>query len=324
MLQQTQVQTVIPYYQRFLRRFPTLKRLAQARNDELLHLWAGLGYYSRVRNLQQTARIILKQHQGQFPRSYAEVIALPGIGRYTAGAILSIAFNQPYPVLDGNVARVLSRLGLIRGKIKESRIQRQLWDLAKWLLHPDAPGDFNQAVMELGATVCTTRLPRCEQCPWSGVCLAHAAGLQHALPDKPNKRAPRAVESAVAVIYHRGAFLLIKRTGQKLLRDFWEFPGAPLLGPKDAEAVLIQKVRNDLGIDITLVRVLGCVKQGISTQRITLRAFLARPNTCAIRTGASSTVKWVLLSKLNGQPMAAAARKIAILARDQLKLASSV
>ena len=184
MLQQTQVQTVIPYYLKFLEYFPSIAALAEADTDALLRLWAGLGYYSRARNLQKAARIIVDQFGGRFPQNYSDVLALPGIGRYTAAAIVSIAFGQQYAVLDGNVSRVLARLFRISGDLKSSAVQNRLWAVAQQLLPPTRPGDFNQAVMELGATVCSPRQPRCLLCPWTRHCLARQQGLQELLPQK--------------------------------------------------------------------------------------------------------------------------------------------
>ena len=191
MLQQTQVQTVIPYYLKFLEHFPSVAALAKADTDALLRLWAGLGYYSRARNLQKAAQIIVEQFGGRFPQSYTDVLALPGIGRYTAAAIVSIAFGQPYAVLDGNVSRVLARLLSMSGDPKSSAVQNRLWAAAQQLLPRARPGDFNQAVMELGATVCSPRQPRCLLCPWTRQCLARQQGQQELLPEKARRRKSR-------------------------------------------------------------------------------------------------------------------------------------
>ena len=184
MLQQTQVQTVVPYFLRFMKAFPTLEDLAEADTRDLLRIWAGLGYYSRARNLQKTARILVREHGGKFPGSYREALRLPGIGRYTAAAILSIAFDLPLPALDGNVVRVLSRLFCLRGDPAKSPLQGMLAAAGQQLLPAYRPGDFNQALMELGATVCLPRNPRCLLCPWSSHCEALKSGMQERLPEK--------------------------------------------------------------------------------------------------------------------------------------------
>ncbi len=172
MLQQTQVQTVIPYFRRWMKTFPTLQKLARSRQETVLKHWEGLGYYSRVRNLHRAAQQVVKKHQGRLPDTYEELIQLPGIGRYTAGALLSIAFDQPAPVLDGNVKRVLSRLFAISANGEASAHEKWLWDTSAELVPAKRPGDFNQAMMELGATVCLPKKPLCGVCQLQTQCEA--------------------------------------------------------------------------------------------------------------------------------------------------------
>ncbi len=203
MLQQTRVAAVIPYYERFLQRFPTVRTLAEAPTDEVLRLWSGLGYYSRARNLQQAARQITTEHHGKFPESSAAVLALPGIGAYTAAAILSIAFDQKFAVLDGNVARVVARLFAMRGELREPQRWRALQEHADELLDQQSPGDWNQAVMELGATICTPRSPQCLLCPAANFCAARKLGVQEEIPEKRKKRAPVRVQLAAAIFVDR-------------------------------------------------------------------------------------------------------------------------
>src|SRR5271168_1959357 len=178
MLQQTRVAAVIPYYERFLARFPSVQALAEAPAEEVLRFWSGLGYYSRARNLQRAARIIAAEHAGKFPERESDVLALPGIGAYTAAAILSIAFDQQHAVLDGNVARVLARIFALRGDLREPARWRELQRRAGLLLESAAPGDWNQAMMELGATICTPRAPQCLECPVAKCCAARKKGVQ--------------------------------------------------------------------------------------------------------------------------------------------------
>src|SRR5215212_5496516 len=184
MLQQTQVTTVIPYFERFLARFPTVESLAAAPLDDVLKLWEGLGYYSRARNLHRAAQHIVTDHGAHFPTTAIELQALPGIGRYTAGAIASIAYNEPVAVLDGNVMRVLTRLYDIADDIAAPATQKRLWTLAESLVPPDHPGNFNQAMMELGRTICKPRQPLCAACPVSAHCLAFQRGVQSERPVK--------------------------------------------------------------------------------------------------------------------------------------------
>jgi A/G-specific adenine glycosylase len=200
MLQQTRVAAVVPYYQRFLQRFPHLRALADAPQEEVLRLWSGLGYYSRARNLQLAAQRIVAQHGGKFPRTEEEILALPGIGRYTKNAILSIAMGKSHAVLDGNVARVLARIHAVRGDLRETRRWKSLQKTADHLLDPNSPGDWNQAMMELGATICTPRAPQCPTCPAKSLCRARQLGIAEVLPEKREKRANVNVILAAAVL----------------------------------------------------------------------------------------------------------------------------
>jgi A/G-specific adenine glycosylase len=237
MLQQTRVAAVIPYYDRFLARFPDVRALAEAPQEEVLRLWSGLGYYSRARNLQKAAQQIVALHAGEFPQDEESVLALPGIGRYTGAAILSIAFGAKHAVLDGNVARVLARLGTIRGDLRESRRWQSLQETAGELLDPKSPGDWNQTMMELGATLCTPRAPQCLLCPVAKFCRARQLGDPESFPEKQNKREAVQVVLAAAVLYTpRGQTLLLppppKKTENKpaandvatLVSRLWHFP----------------------------------------------------------------------------------------------------
>jgi A/G-specific adenine glycosylase len=200
MLQQTRVAAVIPYYENFLREFPTVRALAEASGDEVMRHWSGLGYYSRARNLQRAAQQIVAKHGGDFPSEEAAVRELAGVGDYTSAAILSIAFEQPFAVLDGNVARVIARIFAMRGDLREPARLRSLQTHATELLAVQAPGDWNQAMMELGATICTPRAPQCLICPVAKFCAARKQKLQEEIPQKRNKRAPVAVKLASAVL----------------------------------------------------------------------------------------------------------------------------
>ena len=192
MLQQTRIAAVLPYYDRFLKTFPLSNRSRARAQEKVLQLWSGLGYYSRARNLHRAAKEIVARHDGEFPRTLEAALALPGIGRYTAAAVLSIAYDVPLAVLDGNVARVLARLGAIRGDLRAPRpLAAARRDARRDLLAPSAPGDWNQALMELGETICTPQIPRCAACPVSRWCLARARGLTAEIPAPRRKRAPR-------------------------------------------------------------------------------------------------------------------------------------
>jgi A/G-specific adenine glycosylase len=219
MLQQTRVAAVLPYYERFLERFPTIPALAAAPEEEVLTHWSGLGYYSRARNLQSAAQSIVANHGGEFPSDHADALALPGIGPYTSAAILSMAFNAPHAVLDGNVARVVARLDAVRGDLRETKTWSGLQRSADALLDPESPSDWNQAVMELGAMVCTPTSPQCLICPVAKFCKALQLGLTDVIPEKRKKRATVSVTLAAAILVDsKNCTLLFRSPAQPALQ----------------------------------------------------------------------------------------------------------
>lgn len=245
MLQQTQVATVIPYYERFMARFPTIRSLAEAPLDDLLKHWEGLGYYSRARNLQKAAQQIMESHGGVFPRDYAAIRALSGIGDYTAGAIASIAYNEPRPAVDGNVLRVLSRWFRIADDVTKPQTKRIFEELALRLIPEGHAWEFNQALMELGALVCSPRRPRCAVCPVAGACAAQIHGDPEAFPVKTKKAPPRPVSFAVAVLARGERVWITRRPAEGLLGGLWEFPAFPLEAGEDAAAILEARLSID-------------------------------------------------------------------------------
>lgn len=263
MLQQTTVNAVIPYYRRFVLAFPTVRALASACLDEVLAAWSGLGYYRRARHLHQASRLVVDRHGGRFPRRLEEALALPGIGRYTAGAVLSIAFGARLPVVDGNVARVLSRLFLLRGPHSAAR-RRRLWSIAAGLAAGAAsPGDLNQALMELGATVCAPVDPACRDCPVARRCAARAAGLEKRIPPPRRTRRPVNIRTAVAVVSRDGRFLMRRQEDEALLHGLWEFPA---VGPgSDSE-----------GLRLELEGPVATVRHAITYRRLLVRVHRAR------------------------------------------------
>ena len=227
MLQQTRVEAVKGYYARFLQTLPTLADLANADDEQLHKLWEGLGYYSRVRNLKKAAQVVMQKYNGVFPRKYEDVLALPGIGEYTAGAVCSIAFNQPTPAVDGNVLRVAARLcddaTPIDNLAFKKTVQKELGKI-----YPERAGEFTQALMELGATVCgPNRKPVCESCPCNSICLAHKNGTADELPIKTPKKNRRIEEKTVFILSCDGEYALQKRPGKGLLAGLWQFPNVP-------------------------------------------------------------------------------------------------
>ena len=227
MLQQTTVAAVTPKYENFISAFPDVRALAGAREDAVLKHWAGLGYYSRARNLRRAAQEVMDRHGGEFPSAFDDVLALPGIGRYTAGAILSIAFSQPYAVVDGNVIRVFSRLFGLRGRAKDPAFVKEIWKRAAPLVPKAAPGDWNQALMELGATVCTPDSPSCGVCPVSKFCVAFKKGIQDELPLPETRREPTPVRWTCLWIVRGGKLLIWRRSEkERLLKHLWGLPEA--------------------------------------------------------------------------------------------------
>ena len=225
MLQQTTVAAVTPKYEKFIAAFANVRALARAPEDAVLKQWAGLGYYSRARNLKRAALEIVAKHGGEFPSAFDDVLALPGVGRYTAGAILSIAFEKPYAVVDGNVIRVFSRLFGLRGRAKDPAFVKEIWKRAAPLVPKAAPGDWNQALMELGATVCTPESPSCGACPVSGFCVAFKKGIQDELPLPEKRREPTPVRWTCLWIERGGKLLIWRRSDkERLLKNLWGLP----------------------------------------------------------------------------------------------------
>jgi len=310
MLQQTQVDTVEPYYHRFLKRFPTVRRLARARLDTVLKLWEGLGYYSRARNLHQAARHIVRDYDGNVPQTRQALLSLPGVGPYTAGAIASIAFKQNEPLVDGNVIRVLCRLFRIRENPKSGTTQKRLWQIAKELLPPGRAGAFNQALMELGATVCSPRNPTCEACPLQKKCLARKHNEQETLPLRADKKPLPHQDVAVAVIYKNGRILIDKRKPDGLLGGLWEFPGGKIEDGESHTAALKREVREELGITVRTIRPLVIVQHAYSHFSVTLHVF-----TCTFASGTPQCrtcvdFKWVHPKQLKNYAFPAANKKI--------------
>lgn len=226
MLQQTRVDTAVPYYRRFLERFPTVHALAKASLDEVLKVWEGMGYYTRARNLHAAAKLVVEELDGEIPKAWGDLIHLPGIGPYTAGAILSIAFGQQVPAVDGNARRVLSRLFAIEAPIDQSHTQRQLRAQAEKLVPAEEPGRFNQALMDLGATICMPQKPACLLCPVNDFCEAYRQGMQDALSVRTKREPTPHYDVTAGVIWDGdGRLLIAQRPPDGLLGGLWEFPG---------------------------------------------------------------------------------------------------
>ncbi|HEX4338954.1 MAG TPA: A/G-specific adenine glycosylase [Polyangiaceae bacterium] len=312
MLQQTQVATVIGYYERWMKRFPTVKALARAREDDVLHAWQGLGYYSRARNLWRGARAVVDEHRGKIPENAAALRALPGIGPYSAGAIASIAFGERTPLVDGNVIRVLCRRFGLRGDPSRNPLKTELWALAGRLVPEDRPGDFNQALMELGATVCTPRTPKCGACPLRRDCVALRDGAVDTLPELPKRTSTVAVARAAAVVERRGRVLCVKvEDSASRWAGMWQMPNSDVAGGESGSDAAGRAVREAAGLAATPAELLLTVRHSVTHHRITLDVFRCespRGTARALRAGA---VEWVAPAELESLAMPAAHRRIA-------------
>ena len=269
MLQQTTVKAVSPCYEAFLARFPAVAVLAEASEEEVLARWSGLGYYHRARNLHRGARHLLARHGGAFPRTLEAAMAVPGVGLYTASAVLSIAYGAPLPVVDGNVRRVLARVLALRGP--EWTRDAAYYNKADELLDRGAPGDWNQALMELGATVCTPRRPACPACPLRAPCLARAEGRPERYPEGRRRRAPVKVTVAALVVERKGRVLLVRRGEGRLMGRFWEVPQTSLesRGLED----LVHEVRARHGLEVEPGALVARARHAITFRRIRVEAY---------------------------------------------------
>jgi len=311
MLQQTQVATMLPYYRHFLLRFPTLHDLASADLEDVLKIWESLGYYARARNLHASARLVIERHGGRLPADRRQLMALPGIGEYTAGAILSIAFGQDEPAVDGNVRRVLCRLFAVEGDVHRAAIQRRLWELARSLLPPGQAGDFSQGLMHLGAVVCKARQPRCALCPLEELCEARRRGLQGQFPQRrPRRSVPHYEVTAAAIWDGGGRVLIARRPADGMLGGMWEFPGGKCEPGESLAECLRREIQEELGLEIEVGERLTTVQHAYSHFHITLHAFHCRPVGGQPQTLGCSDWRWVQLSQLSDFPFPAADQQI--------------
>lgn len=301
MLQQTQVKTVIPYYQRWLAQFPTVQSLAAADQQQVLKLWQGLGYYARARNLHQAAQMVVDRHNGNFPTQLEVAMTLPGIGRTTAGGILSAAFNSPVAILDGNVKRVLARLFAL--DVPPKQAEQQLWAWSTALLDLIHPRDFNQALMDLGATVCIAKKPACLLCPWREHCQAHQFNMQDDLPISESRAPLPHKMIGVAVIWNeQGQVLIDRRRPEGLLGGLWEFPGGKVEPGETIEACIRREIQEELGIEIEVGDRLITIDHAYTHFRVTLNTYHCRHLSGDPQPLACDEVRWVEVSELEQFP----------------------
>jgi A/G-specific adenine glycosylase len=303
MLQQTRVETVIPYFQKWMVLFPTLSVLASNREQDVLNAWEGLGYYSRARSLLKAARIVMDRYAGQIPSTRADLEKLPGLGRYTAAAIASIAFGQDEVVLDGNVKRVLSRVLNLEVPVDFPAGEKLLWQKAEQFLPRGQAGEYNQAVMDLGATLCTPRSPQCPRCPVSDLCQARQLGLQEERPLVTEKK-PIPHYQVVGAVLHRGDRVLIQRRPSKgLLGGLWEFPGGKIEPGETPEIALQREISEELDISIQVGEKVGQYKHAYTHFKVTLQAFHARISAGEPQALVASELAWVTPQQLIDYPM---------------------
>jgi A/G-specific adenine glycosylase len=312
MLQQTQVDTVVPYYKGFLSKFPTIETLARSSLQEVLKAWENMGYYGRARHLHEAAREIWGKMGGKIPDTWKELIRLPGIGPYTASAILSIAYGQRVPTVDGNVKRVICRLFSIQEPTDQRDTQHRIYSLAKELVPSEGPGRFNQGMMDLGAMICTPGRPSCPICPVRDLCLAFQKKLQNELPIK-NRKGPLPHKQMTAAIIRdrKGRLLIVQRPKKGLLGGLWKFPGGMMSDPEESlEEALRRTTLEELGIGLKVNGIVTSVKHAYTHFRITLHAFQ-----CDIESGRPKALgcsqwQWIAVSRLSERPFSKADRQV--------------
>lgn len=303
MLQQTRVDTVIPYYHRFLKAFPTVYDLANADQQSVLKLWEGLGYYSRGRNLHQAAKTVVNEFDGDIPSTYKEIIKLKGIGPYTAAAILSIAHQKPHAVVDGNVIRVLTRFYGIKEDVRSTNVKNQVQSLANDLIDINAPGEFNQALMELGATVCTPKNPNCDICPVSTFCIAYNSSQTDLIPYKSKAKKVPHHEIAVGMILNPdGKLLIALRPNNVMLGGLWEFPGGKKESLESLTDAVARELHEELGVQVEVLKKYHQLNHAYSHFKITLHAYWCRIIHGNPVPKSSVELKWVSLKEIDSYP----------------------
>lgn len=312
MLLQTRVETVIPYFLKWMRRFPDIRSLAQAKDDEVLKQWEGLGYYSRARSLLKTARIVVEKYNGKLPGDATLLRQLPGIGPYAAAAIASIAFDQNEAVLDGNVKRVLARVINYTKPVNSTTAENELRAAAQSLLPPGQAGDFNQALMDLGATICTPRSPKCAACPLKSVCSAAELNLQGKLPVKAAKPPIPSLEVTAAILRQNGRVLIARRPINGLLGGLWEFPGGKVEEGEDHARALAREIEEELGSRIIVNELFGVYKHAYTHFKVTLFAYFCTLNGASPQPLQASDIRWVNLDELDRFPMGKIDRMISM------------
>jgi A/G-specific adenine glycosylase len=309
MLQQTQVATVIDYFNRFIARFPTVQQLAAAEESEVLKFWEGLGYYRRARQMHAAAKLIVDQHQAEFPSQFESVLKLPGIGRYTAGAILSISLEQRHPILEGNTIRVFARLMAMKSDPRSSENQKALWEFSESLLPRKRIGDLNQSLMELGSELCHPKRPKCLLCPISNLCPTNIQGLQEQIPVAGKKTQYESIHEVVVVLRRKNKYLIRQCDPGERWAGLWDFPRYPLA---DGEGPLqiAEKLERHTGLTAVLQTSPTQIKHAVTRYRITLSCLSADRVSGRLKES-PSPMKWMTADEIDQTPMCVTGRKIA-------------
>lgn len=309
MLQQTQVNTVIPFYLQWMTRFPDIQRLSESDLQTVLKNWEGLGYYARARNLYRAAGIVMRRHHGRVPNNRHAFMALPGVGDYIASAVLSIAFNQPHAVVDGNVKRVLARLFLVDLPVNRSSSLKTFTDIAMKMMDSHTPGTYNQAIMELGALVCKPRRPGCISCPVKGHCLAYESGSVDDFPKRIKTKSVPEYAIAVGVVFDRDRVLITRRPSEGLLGGLWEFPGGKTAEGETPEAACIREIKEEVNLIVKAELHLTRVKHAYTHFKIVMDVFCCRYLKGTIRLNGPTDYRWVRLGELDKFPFPGANHK---------------
>lgn len=298
MLQQTQVKTVLPYFERWMKSLPTIESVAQADEGKILKLWEGLGYYSRARNLQKAAQIIVEEHGGKFPESHNDILKLPGIGPYTAGAIASIAFNQEKPIVDGNIIRLIARLKNDARNTRDPKVLKEYWQIAQEWIPKKEARNFNQAMMEFGALICTPKNPECSDCPLKSHCKALKRGTVDRLPNRGPAQEKVDIQVAIAIIQKSNKIFIQKREKTGLMGGLWEFPGGKLKPKETPAKALHREIEEELGITLKNVQPFQNIKHAYTNHRVDLHCFLADYDRGRLQCKSAIDHQWIPLDEL--------------------------
>jgi A/G-specific adenine glycosylase len=324
MLQQTQVKKVLSYYEAFIGRFPDIQGLAAADLEAVLKVWEKMGYYGRARNLHRAAQIVVQDMGGEIPAEYAVFRKLPGVGEYIAAAVQSIGFNKPYAVTDGNVKRVISRLFLIDSPLDRTASLTLVRERAAGLLDPERPGLFNQAMMELGATVCHPRRPECSACPVSPFCEAFHTGREHEIPVMTRARSVPEHHTAAGVIHKDDLVLITRRKPSGLLGGLWEFPGGRVMPGETPEEACLREIKEEVNLSVDIIEPLTQVRHAYTHLRIVMDVFRCRYRSGQIVLRGPVDCRWITIDEIDAFPFPVANHKFIPLVKEKCSIAGPV